>query len=536
MFRPMSSLNESRARAGAPWSWRAFPALAIVAVLGLQALLAGPRALVQRPMWLDEQHTWLLVTREGWRASLTSLARGADTNPPLLYLVLRCLHALGMPLSATSLRVTTFAFVAAAVVLLYGVLARRFGAWAGAAGTAASWCNPLVQTHAFEVRFYGAMLLLAAALAAVADAPRLSTPWRVVLLAALSAALCTVHWFGAVVLGLAGGGLALWCLMTRTRPWAWLVPLAAGPLALAACLPLLRGQRAAVTVPTWIEPATRTDVLLAFGHLYMVLDLALVAVAVIAVWGVLRLWQRRTAPSAPSPSAASTRAGAVLRAAAEGPGVWMLAACALFPMFLLGFSILVQPSLIERYAIVTSLGVAVLVAAAAAALPPVAGLPSAPQWTAVVVLLAGAMVHLRHLARRNAEFAGWVERTETGVTNNVPRGATVLVTSRHALYPTATTLERAGYRVVYPDFAASDSVCTGPLRGRRCNGVLLERDIARVHAARYAFPTLAPIDSVRRLPSLYVVGNNADFVARLLPAYALRPLAPDVFLAQRPRP
>jgi hypothetical protein len=57
--------------------------LLLATLMGLAVLIRDATVLATRPLWLDEQHTWL-IAGAGLPRGLQALADGADTNTPLL--------------------------------------------------------------------------------------------------------------------------------------------------------------------------------------------------------------------------------------------------------------------------------------------------------------------------------------------------------------------------------------------------------------------------------------------------------------------
>ena len=59
--------------------------------------------LLTRPLWMDEIHSWLLISDADVGHAMSALADGADYNPPTYYLVARSLAVFG-PITEYRLR------------------------------------------------------------------------------------------------------------------------------------------------------------------------------------------------------------------------------------------------------------------------------------------------------------------------------------------------------------------------------------------------------------------------------------------------
>jgi uncharacterized membrane protein len=217
---------------------------------------------------------------------MRSLAAGSDFNPPTLYLLYRVVGALSGGLSEVTMRLVATVSVLAALPLVFWLLRDTFQRDAAALGAMAVWAQQVVVGVAFDARFYGPWLLGATALlVAVRRAMSRSATWRSALCLALSSMfVCTIHYFGVLSWLAALGVGVVQARRPRMAVRRVLVPAAAGPLALLACVPIYLGQRGALTIPTWIPRASVTD------HLFLLAVAFLPPATVIALlgWGASR--------------------------------------------------------------------------------------------------------------------------------------------------------------------------------------------------------------------------------------------------------
>ncbi|MFN8580511.1 MAG: glycosyltransferase family 39 protein [Gemmatimonadaceae bacterium] len=229
--------------------------LAAYAIMGF-AVRGG--ALFFRPLWLDEWHTLFIARLESLNAVIHALARGADFNPPLLFVV-QWLFAQAMgDASAWQLRLVAMLSIWGTLATLFVLLRGSFRLVPALVGVIAVGMNVNVIVHAFEGRFYGPWMLLTVVFIALVtravEAPRsLSRQIAACISAAL---LCLIHYFGIITLG-----LILIAVVSVWRPLrgaiAGVLPsaLSAG-LTCLALLPLFLGQRSALSVATWVPPAS----------------------------------------------------------------------------------------------------------------------------------------------------------------------------------------------------------------------------------------------------------------------------------------
>jgi hypothetical protein len=273
-----------------------------------------------------------------------------------------------------------------ALVIVHRVLRSALPFWPSVAGALFVWATPLVIREALNGRFYGLWMAAAAAFAWSLVASRRGTrspSVHALAVAASASLLCTVHYLGIVTLAL----IATADLAADPRPLRarlrGLVPALAGVIALLAALPILRGQRAAYEIATWIPPLTASAGWLSLRVLLPdPLIVLLVALPAAIQFGTDRL-------------RGATAHRVELGSLRDLAGLSAL--CAL-PFALAAFSLVFQPTYLARYAICAALGFGALAALA---------VQRAARWPVVapiVGLVAFSAMELRGLA---AEKQSW---------------------------------------------------------------------------------------------------------------------------------
>lgn len=290
-------------------------------------LLAGS-GLLERAFWLDEVLTFWIASDPSLNHSLRALAGGVDTNPPALHLTLRWLGGL-FGHTPTVYRLVMMVSFGATLAGVYWFARRRVdrpGAMI-AAGLLVSPAN--VLWFAFDARFYAPMLACSVWIAnlLVALRDRVSI-WRTILLALLSAYLCSLHYFGIVALFVMVVGEMLTRIgSTRDRVVRCLATLA-GPVALLACVPILLDQRSALQSAggTHLHRDTFHALSAALSELWPpMIFVPVVALALIAL---------RKSPM---------RVSRILHDAAPLSGLL------LYPVVIVAFDLLIQPAILARY-------------------------------------------------------------------------------------------------------------------------------------------------------------------------------------------
>ena len=309
--------------------------MAFVAFVLAQLVLSNSLSLFGRQFWLDEIATQFVVYDPSLGHALDAVKGGVDTNPPTLHLLLRALTQDDSRGSReVTLRFLVLLFALSGLLGVYALLRQSFHPLASLAGCLAVWCHPLFLHQAFEARFYGAWLAGTVWYAYfLTRARHTSGPWVKIMLAVTAAFVCTVHYFGIIAVG----SVTLLELLLRPRgegrQFSRLLPVLLGPAALLACLPIYASQRAAFTVPTWVDPPTAD---LAERFAIKLLFPAYLAVVAVLPW-FTGLWRSRRAAEVTPRSCGDLS----LQAGMTG--------LVLMPVALIVFSFTVQSVLVSRY-------------------------------------------------------------------------------------------------------------------------------------------------------------------------------------------
>jgi len=476
-------------------------------VLEIAAL--GAWAMVTRPFWLDEISTYLVAGTQSLPESMRSLAAGADYNPPAAFFLYRAVGLLAGGLSAVAARVVAAACVVGALTTVYVLLRDQFSPWAAAIGTLAVWAQQVVMHAAFEARFYGPLLLASGCLllALLRTARRVPTPASAFWLALASIAVCTVHYFGILSWGIGIATVLLFASGSRAATIRRLLPSIAGPLALTACAPLYFGQRASITVPTWIPDVTVMEA----GRLLAIFLLTMPLAVALACWALaqVRAWR------------AGARAERVAgRTFALGPG--LLLAQVAVPFTLVAFSLLVQPATEPRYWIVGALATAPVVALV------VSRADARIRWIAALAIVASSVKTMWGEANRAEAFVRRVREDVRVATQLAGSGALVVARWPDTLYPVLQ--ER-------PELRSHTAVLDSTPFDTTNRFFAIVRDLARVNRRLYGFPNLVTPAELGRLPSFYLMEPKSGGAPTTgeFPRHAISRVADRAFhLALRP--
>ncbi len=333
------------------------------------AWLAGGSYLLKRQLWMDEVHSWLLVSDPETDHAMSALADGVDFNPPTWFLTTRFL-SVPSGVSEFSLRVLSLLWMLLALAGLYRLLRMRFDAAKCLIAVLLTAAQPLLIHHSTEIRFYGfwcaSVLWLCNCLMWQPE-----SAWQrslqLVSAAVLTLSVVTCHYFGILSLGLVTIPLLLrWNASRRTTRVALFVA-GIGCFGLLMCVPFLAGQKSALSRPTWISAPTLSDSLLFLQ-------------AMLPSWQIglcLASFLISTAANRRAMSVGASRQGfcgraVVLPTELLGPDgarlrsttwdgdrcLWPCLSLLLMPVVIVVVSWCLQPALVTRYAIVGLAGFA----------------------------------------------------------------------------------------------------------------------------------------------------------------------------------
>jgi hypothetical protein len=503
-------------------------ALALVALTALMLFLSDGDVLFSRPFWVDEVFTLQVSDQPSPLGVLRDLSHGADGGPGLVHLSVWLVQRFVTPTPVVA-RTLSLVCVLCALLLTYAVLRRRFGSDASIAGALATGSHYLVVAHSYELRFYGPWLLCCAFYAwAIARHQERRTRRTGVIVAVAAVLLCTVHFYGAVTLGLMAGGI----VASYGRRWRdglrVIAPSAFAIIALLAVLPIALGIRSAYTVRSWV-PEFESRQMRALVNQFWLSRALLVVVGALAV-GLLVSWRR------PFPRSI----GGIARGAASDAGVVALASLVVMPLALALITLVAQPSMVFRYGIATTLAWAPLVALTMEFLG---------RWPARVSRFVFAGFWFASYVRMTFEkevFAGDVEEARTALRVAQQDSAPIVFQSIHTIYPVWAenrTLRNSISLMEIPDSVFRRMLRTGTLIERYSRGVVIDRDMARIHRARYGFPALIPKETLDTLPRFYLVApwqhlplgfrSIERFVQTMFPNHVMRQLDPNLAVLER---
>jgi len=490
-----------------------FPSLVL-----LQVLLIMDPIPWTHSFWLDEIHTQLLVEDPDLSHAARALANGVDFNPPTYYLLARLVTMTGVA-PEIGLRAFSLACVILCGLSIYTLLRDHCSRTTATACVLLIWSFTVVQTQAFEARFYAPWMAAASlvALSLQRTMQSRSLGWRVVL-ALAGIVTCTAHYFGVISVGLIAAAFLLrqWfsaaasperkSIRQRVEPLMWLTP---GFAALVACIACFyRGQRSALSVTTWVPPM---DWKTLQSFLWDLIPVWSIAVAV-AAWGLTRILSGLRQHDA----TAEMKAAIVPEVRAEIP---VAAGLAMMPVCLMLFSWLLQPALISRYGSVGILGFAVLMGSL---------LRQAPNWVSAAFCVWFMAAGMQSLSRQSDYW----RRMETRQTEMIARlrqldaDIPVLFESRHAMYPIVRYAPDLAPRIRF--LALSDEnlrqyQSATPFR-------IVERDVAQRIESFYPDYQTIPFDELGQLPRSFLVAfrNRKDFGSQL-ENFVVTPVRPQIY-------
>jgi hypothetical protein len=479
-------------------------------------LVGDPFFLFHRNFWVDELHTYAIVSDPDFLHSMEALANCVDGSPPTFHVLLRLFTTLTGGAGEGSHRAFAFVCVLLALAGIYTALRQVFARWVSFTAVLAVWNHPLVLVHAFEGRYYGPWLAATVWFAYFFARTRVSPrPLNQFFLALTAVLVCTIHYFGIFTLGLVTCFELLLHRPSRTSRWTGLAAAGLGAIALLACTPFYLRQRAGLSVPTWIEVK---DLKGTIKFVKAALEPGYLWVVLLGGWLALLTGPGRGdrgRPAGPDAAGAWPRpdGGPAFRAAPLGPNVLAgLSGVVLLPLVIIVFSLVVQPSLEDRYAMPAAAALAPAVAFVLARAPRV--------WLAgfCALFIVVGTVRLRENcqgyreADESTEYLIEVIRRQTG-------DAPVVFESIHQLYVVGRYAPDLAGRCYKLDFE-NDEIGSEPAR-------LIDRDLARRFAESYGKPGLMKWADVCRLRKKFIVPDddvaeiNVSEVEDLYPGFKL---------------
>ncbi len=392
-----------------------------------------------------------------------------------------------------------------ALVGIYYLLRGSFNVVESAAGVLTVWATPLIVYHAFQARFYAPWFASVVCFTALlrweqTDGRKLL---KRILLAFTSILACTLH-----VLGLPAVALIVFAdFIFNSRPirarLVSLFPTLAGPVAVVLFLPLLREQRHSFAIASWLVGNPIRLLYSTFSDLLPGLPLAVI---VLGLWATA--WLRRTRPTAPAN-----------REIALAP-VAGISSLMLFPFVLQVISLLTQPVLLARYAIVST-----------AAIAPAAAYAASNMRRSIAILLCfilpletGA-----ELVRRVREANGNRDEVNSLIaTVRAEPTIPALFESRHQLFPVTWADRDLADRCFYVDFQPGPNQLDPIVEGS-------ERDVAKKFERVFGWPHVMAWEHVVSLPRFILISldDDTDRISKRFAGYSIRQIGHQQFELSR---
>ncbi len=331
-------------------------ALLICLVLAI-AWAGGGRYLLQRQLWMDEVHSWLLIQEPQPQRSLQALGAGIDYNPPTYVFLARQLQYLPGGITESALRGLSLSLMLLAIVGVFVVLYRRFSLLVCVAAVLMMASNVHLIHQAAEIRFYPLWCAACAWLCVVLDGQVIHRLWLLrlnnIVAILLAGIIPTTHYFGILTLGLICVGAMLVPNITQGRRRTIGLVALTGGLCLVGCLPFLIGQRAAITRATWVSPATFDDSIGFLTAMFPVLPIIACGAAFVISSALSKVGERRADLTVAEHEATSDAVPTLNEQAKHLAPSLLLA---LLPLVIVLLSWSVQPALVTRYAVPGVLG------------------------------------------------------------------------------------------------------------------------------------------------------------------------------------
>ncbi|MEP3479128.1 MAG: hypothetical protein ABJZ55_07780 [Fuerstiella sp.] len=308
--------------------------------------------LLLRPLWMDEVHSWLLISDPDPIHALRSLQQGADYNPPVYYAVAKVFTWI-VPLNEHNLRALSALLVLSTAIGLALVFDRHMKMPASI-GCALLICSQeLMILQSTEVRFYALWLaLLTWFCFGLTTGKRSLKAVQYTLLSVFAALTAGTHYFGIISIGLVCAAFVAARKFEKDALVRAGIPFATAVITVACCLPLLSGQKAALTSETWVTAAD-SERMFAYVSQFFPRMLLLVS---FAIW-LMGFFLRSSDPDAAQMATEeSDSSGRLPEDHVPPDAMFVFGSLLLMPVVLIVFSLVVQPALVNRYSIVSCLG------------------------------------------------------------------------------------------------------------------------------------------------------------------------------------
>jgi hypothetical protein len=477
--------------------------IVLIALIGVQTAATHSGVLLHQVPWLDEVHTGILVQEPDAEKFHSAVSvQCVDANFPVYYQALRLLHITSLP----AIRAVSLAGTIAMLLGIYVLLRPSFRICEAAVGVLTVWSIPLIVYHSLQARFY---IPWSASIIWFAVAMRWTNTAQVKWLPAIAVAVtsilaCTLHLLGLPAVGL----IVLAQILADRGPLKTRVlralPALAGAIAVCFFIPLIIEQKHSIAIKTWLVGNPIRLLYSTFTGIFpgvasSVLMLALLATA----------WLRRRDDQRPR-------------------DIWLkplvgMSALAFYPLVLFAVTIVFQPVLLPRYALVTS---AVFAAAAAFAAS------RFRKSIAVIVCAALIFESSAELSRRVRE-AQWNASQFDSIVSPIRAEPDVpaLFESRHQLFPVVWVARDLVDRCAYVDFDPGPNQLDPVVEG-------FERDLAKKFERVFGWPHVMSWGRVMTLRRFILVPIDDDpqRVAQRFEGFHVERLSAKYYLLTRSAP
>ena len=464
----------------------------LICVMLAIASAGGGCYLLQRQLWMDEIHSWLLIQEPQTQRSLQALADGVDYNPPTYILLARQLRYLPGGITESGLRWLSVSLMFLAIAGMFVVLQRRFPLLVCVAAVLMMASSVHLIHQSTEIRFYPLWCAACAWLCVVLDSHGIQRPWMLclnnVVAVLLAGVITTTHYFGILTLGLICIGAMLVPNLTRGRRRMIVLVACTGGLCLVSCLTFLIGQRAAITRSTWVSPATVDDSIGFLAAMFPLVPMIICGVAFVISTSLRKSGEQHADPAVAENSKTPDAAPAVGHHARQLAPSLLLA---LMPLVIVLLSWTVQPALVTRYAVPGILGFGAIFAILLSRCGP---------RLQMLMVVAGGVMFLRGVAFCSHQWQE-VDRTrEILVTQlkSLPADGPIVFEDRTVSMPVLHSHPELHARCSLLDF--KDDQLTSDSRLR-----IVQRDVSRRIAQWYPAYTIRSLESLENERTFFVI-------------------------------
>jgi hypothetical protein len=297
-------------------------------------------AAAAKPLWYDEMYTVFVSHQPSWKAVWNALIVTRDGNPPGFYFIERIFSSL-LANEQISYRLASILGFCCVLVCIFLVIRATDGSLRALICSAPLLLTLLFRPYAVEARTYCVVAACVAfAVLCYQNAPR--WPWMVLLAASFMAAE-SMHYLA--FFGFIPFGVAELAILVRARKIRWSVwlALAAGLVPVVALWPLASAMRRFYGTHIWSPPS-----LFGLANMYYLLFkiFAPLALAILAVTAILVL------ASTPPKNKISSQ-----QFLSEVGRRWAAIAFLGIPAYLYVFTKVMHGVYVERYALLTVLGI-----------------------------------------------------------------------------------------------------------------------------------------------------------------------------------